>query len=451
MTQARIDRLYTSGDPDDADEAAALLARFMDSLVGKTPRSAPRQLKSQPPERRQQHRRESRSMRRRSPSPYNLIQENLTELSAEPEDMDRYHSGKRLRQPSPISDKAESRKRIDQKGQSSKSEAELVEALLLSGKGRMVLANGDVVENGRIIVLDDSKEMDKSLPHLSPVLLVYLQTFKAYIPLSVFDRTFLVEDGNAWQTRKAPSAAKIMEGGATVKVYGNEPPMEELTMQYEQWLDAMTLFIKYVRQEGWETQAERFEGHKVVVMELREKIGWMVALRYCVRVRQGLMRMTVDKKIYNITKIQSVILDEVKQTCENNNERAYRTNPYAPGGPKADYNPETGLPRTDRALKRGGTSYEKVTSSSYSRSSAYENAKKTKEGWLPDEEYREKKAAEQRNRSKRDYDRNDRRGRRSPDRSNDRRDDWKERRASPNRGHNRGYETKRNDYYGKRS
>ncbi|EGF98793.1 uncharacterized protein MELLADRAFT_113272 [Melampsora larici-populina 98AG31] len=184
MTQAQIDELYTSGDPDNANKAAALLACFMDSLVEKTQRSASRQLTSQPPKRRQQHQRENTGMRRRSPSPYNLIQENLTELSAEPEDTGRYQAGKRLRPPSPI---------------------------------------------------------------------------------------------------------------------------------------------------------------------------------------------------------------------------------------------------------------------------AYENAKKTTEGWLPDDEYREKKAAERRNRSKRDYDRNNRRGRRSPERLNDRRDDWKERQASPNRGNNHGYETKRSNHYGKRS
>lgn len=146
-------------------------------------------------------------------------------------------------------------------GTTSVEEEELAKALLESGKGSMVLSNGDVIENGRQILQDDSVQMAKGLTQLSPTLQVYLRTFKAYIPLAVFNKSFLIQDHQAWCTRKALSESKILEGGAGVKMYSGNPPMDELTMQYEQWLDAISLFIKYVRQEGWQTQAERFEKH----------------------------------------------------------------------------------------------------------------------------------------------------------------------------------------------
>ncbi|EGG09448.1 uncharacterized protein MELLADRAFT_104156 [Melampsora larici-populina 98AG31] len=99
-----------------------------------------------------------------------------------------------------------------------------------------------------------------------------------------------------------------------------------------------------------------------------------------------------------------------------------------------------------RSSRRATTSSDRPSSTTYPRSSAYETAKRSKEGWLPDAEYKEKKAAERRSRMKRDGERNERRYGKSPDRPSDRRDDWQERRTSPSRGYNRGFNAKRNDY-----
>lgn len=422
IIQSRIEELYAQGR---MKEGAALLAQFMETYTNTSPRNSPaidgnrnatpgpsnhpnRRRTTPPanppanrhptPEPQQQrddriqtprngehhvHRDQARGdvaqTQRRSPAPYRLIQEDLSETSSMTGQLPPPEAGQRTQ-------------RRDQQGTDhvlqpcqtdlprvtpTESEEELAKAMLESGKGRMVLANGDVIENGRLILMDESVQMEKGLTQLSPTLQVYLRTFKAYIPLSVFEKIFLIQDHQAWSTKKGLSEAKILEGGAGVKVYSGEPPIDELTMQYEQWLDAISLFIKYVRQEGWHTQAKRFEKHRQLVIGLREDIGWMVALRYCRRVRQGVMRSTIDKKICNISKLQTAILDEGKMTCENFNERAYQTNPYAPGGPKDHIDPETGLAKA--ASKKAAT-----TSSTHPK----------KEGWLPEPEYRAKKAAE---------------------------------------------------------
>lgn len=82
-----------------------------------------------------------------------------------------------------------------------------------------------------------------------------------------------------------------------------------------------------------------------VLIELCESIRWMAASHYSRIIRQGVMRSTVNKKICNIARIQSEILDVVKMTCKNFHERVFQTNPCAPGGPRDHIEPENGLPQ----------------------------------------------------------------------------------------------------------
>ncbi|EGG09748.1 uncharacterized protein MELLADRAFT_95217 [Melampsora larici-populina 98AG31] len=208
-------------------------------------------------------------------------------------------------------------------------EAEQVKVLLATRKGRLVLRNGDVVENGRLLVADSSEKMEKGLPQLSPVLRHWLRTFKS--------------------RRKAPSESKVDDGSASLRVYGGQPPPDEYTMQFEEWIDGISLFIKYVADAGWITLAERFEGHRRVVMDLRDNFGWMIALRYCILIRQGVMQETIDNRIRNFSTLQSTILEYAKLQADTLQERAYRTNPYALGGPLAHQNPLTGLPKSTTA------------------------------------------------------------------------------------------------------
>jgi hypothetical protein len=151
-------------------------------------------------------------------------------------------------------------------GKTAKDEEEeaQVKMLMATKKGRLVLGNGDVVENGRLLVDDTAEEMEKSLNLLSPVLQHWLKTFKSYIPLTVFNKIFLVNDQTEWSRRKAPTESKIEDGSSSLRVYGGAPPPEELLMQFEDWIDSVALFIKYVAGEGWTTLSERFKGHRLV-------------------------------------------------------------------------------------------------------------------------------------------------------------------------------------------
>lgn len=237
-------------------------------------------------------------------------------------------------------------------------ESEQVKVLMASKRGRMVLQNGDVVENGRLLVADTTEEMEKGLPQLSPVLTHWLRTFKSYIPLTVFNKYFLIDDQTEWSRRKAPTESKIDDGSSSLRVYGGQPPPDELTMQFEEWIDCMNLYIKYVEEAGWQTLAERFMGHMKVVMGLRDDYGWMVALRYCIRIRQGVMRETIDNRIRNFSNLQTAIFEAARIQADAQHERAYRTNPYATGGPLAHMNPASGLVRTSSTSNSKRTNYE---------------------------------------------------------------------------------------------
>ncbi|EGG01464.1 uncharacterized protein MELLADRAFT_92159 [Melampsora larici-populina 98AG31] len=210
-------------------------------------------------------------------------------------------------------------------GASSKEESDKAYAIMSSKKGTLEMENGDVIHNGRIL-RSGNAQMKESLAPLSPGLTIILKGLTSYIQLTVFDKEWLIKDQKAW---------------GEARIYGGDAPVEELTIDFEVWGDCMELFCSHLVACGWGPIAERFKGHVAVVKKLRKDFGWMVALRHCRLVRQGVMRKTVDKSIGNYTELQEKLLVEAKTTAESYNERHYRTNPYAPGRPKANICPLT--------------------------------------------------------------------------------------------------------------
>lgn len=223
-------------------------------------------------------------------------------------------------------------------------EAEHVKALLTLGRGRLKLLSGNVIENGRILVANPKAQMGKSLVPLNPVLCVWLRTMNGYIPITVFNTIWLKLEQQAWSNRETQSETKILAGGTKIRMYAGTAPTDELTIEYAEWLDCITLFIKYVLADGWITLAGWLEGHKAIVTDLRESAGWMVALRYCQMVRQGVMSEAIDKEIKNISVTQERILNDAKELCEKLTKRASASNPYAPGGTCQHICLSTGLP-----------------------------------------------------------------------------------------------------------
>lgn len=335
-------------------------------------------------------------------------------------------------------------------------ETEKVKALLTAGKGRLELASGDVVENGRLPLTNPEVQMGQSLTPLNPVLRVWLKTCTGYIPITVFEKNWLLLELQAWSTRDTVSEAKILAGGTKIKMYAGDAPPEELEMEYLAWLDCMNLFIKYVRLFGWVTLAFWLEGHREIVTSLREKWGWMVAIRYCQKIRQGVMSETTDKGIVNISVLQVGVLNDVKDICEARTKRSSLSNPYAPGGTRQTISAVTGLPKPVAQLKP------KPAASDKPKSDKTDPDKKR--DWLPWGEYRAQKAAEARAKRERERDGSgDRRGRgdndrprndyyrcnRSEDRGRSWRDDrGRDRRRSPSPSRRRSRSRSRSPFRG---
>ncbi|EGG08079.1 uncharacterized protein MELLADRAFT_85183 [Melampsora larici-populina 98AG31] len=226
-------------------------------------------------------------------------------------------------------------------GATSKEESDKALAIMSSKKGLLELSNGDVIHNGRIL-RGGGAQMKQSLAPLSPGLTIILKGLTSYIQLTVFDEEWLVADQKAWSSRTTKSDKK--ESGEA-RIYGGEAPVEELTIDYEVWGDCMELFCTHLVACGWRPVATKFEGHIAVVKKLRKDFGWMVALRYCKLVRQGVMRETVDKSVGNYAELQEILLAEAKTTAESYNKRHYKTNPYASGKPKENICPITNKPK----------------------------------------------------------------------------------------------------------
>jgi hypothetical protein len=278
-----------------------------------------------------------------------------------------------------------------------------------SKKGTLEMVNGDVIHNGRILK-GGNAQMTQSLTLLSPGLTIILKNLTSYIQLTVFDEEWLVKDQKAWSSRTTKSDKK--ESGEA-RIYGGEAPTEELTIDYEVWGDCMELFCTHLVACGWKPIAEKFESHINVVKKLRKDFGWMVALRYCRLVRQGVMRETVDKTIGNYAEVQDTLLAEAKTTAESFNERHFKTNPYAPGRSKANICPLTNKTKSNSAAT---TSTSTPNENRHAFTSSYKgNGKKGRWGggfkgrhddgkkrndWKRDDRYSSDRYASQRDRSR---------------------------------------------------
>ncbi|EGF97563.1 uncharacterized protein MELLADRAFT_84861 [Melampsora larici-populina 98AG31] len=226
-------------------------------------------------------------------------------------------------------------------GSKSEEESNKAKSIMAAKKGSLTLSNGDMIHNGRVFRCGSAK-MEDALTPLSPHLTRKLKALKSFIPLPVFDEDFLLKDQKAWSLLPPKSEDKVEK---EKRMYGGEGPVEELTMNFEAWSDCMELFCVHLRAADWEPVAEKFEHYMTIVKKIRKDFGWMVALRYCRLVRQGVMRETIDGSLGNWAELQDHLLTQAKTKAESFNERAYKTNPYAEGGPKASICPYTNQPK----------------------------------------------------------------------------------------------------------
>ncbi|EGG08743.1 uncharacterized protein MELLADRAFT_84259 [Melampsora larici-populina 98AG31] len=185
---------------------------------------------------------------------------------------------------------------------------------------------------------------------LTPYFENRMKNLKAYVQLTVFDPAWIESDHRQVGKKKTKSLKELQEDDSTATYSGLTPP-EELLMTYGAWTDAIDLFIKYVETEyNRPAAAKMFRRHRDNVRKIRSSTKcWMVALRYCMKVR--LVVMVVKKKdgkrvMIDAGHLHEEILREAKDDADNNGERKFLENPYVAGGGKESIDPVTGLTKS---------------------------------------------------------------------------------------------------------
>ncbi|EGF99969.1 uncharacterized protein MELLADRAFT_93955 [Melampsora larici-populina 98AG31] len=182
---------------------------------------------------------------------------------------------------------------------------------------------------------------------LTPYFENRMKTLKAYVPLTIFDLSWIERDQRAAGKKKVKTIKELQEDDSSA-TYSGLAPNEELLMTYGFWIDAFDLFIRYLREEYERPKAAKmFERHRVNVVKVKRITKcWMVALRYDMKVR--MVTMKVKKApgggwvMEDAGYMHEDLLREAKEEADAKGERKFVDNPYAPGGGMEHVDPATG-------------------------------------------------------------------------------------------------------------
>ncbi|EGG02694.1 uncharacterized protein MELLADRAFT_91202 [Melampsora larici-populina 98AG31] len=210
--------------------------------------------------------------------------------------------------------------------------------------------NGTETEDGITYMFGKPIEGTLLLP-LTPYFENRMKSLKGYVQLTVFDPAWIEKDHRQVGKKKTKTLKELQDDDLTATYSGLVPP-EELLMTYGAWTDAIDLFIKYLECEyNRPVAAKMFRRHKENVVRIKRSTKcWMVALRYCMKVRLVVMvvkksggkRVMIDAGV-----LHEDILREAKEEAENKGERRFQENPYVAGGGKEAIDPTTGQTKNE--------------------------------------------------------------------------------------------------------
>ncbi|EGG07120.1 uncharacterized protein MELLADRAFT_86064 [Melampsora larici-populina 98AG31] len=183
-----------------------------------------------------------------------------------------------------------------------------------------------------ITFVDDQQLSNNSLLKLSHCFHQRMTKLKSYVPLTVFNMDWIDRDSEKASQKKLKTVKELQEGDDTM-TYSGLQPKDELLLSYGEWIDHMDLFIRYVEEYYHMPKcAENFRQHKTNVIDIRRSTScWMVALRYCIKVRKLVMqhRMVEGKCVMsNAGVLHEDILRAAKDKAESLGERSHAENPY---------------------------------------------------------------------------------------------------------------------------
>lgn len=230
------------------------------------------------------------------------------------------------------------------------------------------------VENGITFMPGHVPSTTTSL--LTPYFDKNIKEFKGPIPLSIFDL--------GWQALADNYHAekKVKTDDVKHNNYTGYPYPDDLTLDYGSWCINYRNFLKtFANPYGWHTFAKWGAVHKENVEAIRDASGWMVALRYDVKIRDSAFRMKcsdgVTEGTPDIRKRRKDIEEDCYAEARRFNELGYGCeNPYAKGGDRADWNPRNGQPKQSQQRynnQRNSSSFQ--SHGSYSNQQSNSNAR----------------------------------------------------------------------------
>lgn len=221
------------------------------------------------------------------------------------------------------------------------TQAQLAQSRL--SKEVITLRNGDKLQGGRVFPVV-AAQIEAGFIPLQPHLDERMQAMSPPVPVSCFTRPWLLQDQAKWQRPRTEAEKK------KAKLTPNSDLPSDFLMLHGKFPDIADLFIEYVGVVyGWTLFAEQFTGLRDITVKLKRKTGcWMLALRYFIKVIEGVMTLTPDGVVPNAGELQQNLLQEALDDVTQFGERVFKLeNPYVPGGDRVAINPSNKEPKVD--------------------------------------------------------------------------------------------------------
>jgi hypothetical protein len=168
---------------------------------------------------------------------------------------------------------------------------------------------------------------------------------KGPIPLTIFNRKWQ-EEALSYHSRNRPKTDETSaEKG--LRYHGLAVP-DEWLQSFADWTLNHRCFHETMKDRyNYPVLAEWILLHKENCDKLQRKHGFMVALRYDIRIRNNAFAFRVEKNgeesFSDISEYKPDTADDAHAESRNLNELGVRDNPYAIGGTKFGYDPHSGL------------------------------------------------------------------------------------------------------------
>ncbi|EHS64462.1 uncharacterized protein PGTG_22275 [Puccinia graminis f. sp. tritici CRL 75-36-700-3] len=212
----------------------------------------------------------------------------------------------------------------------------------VNSKKRPVEAEGTTQVRGIKFIWTNSNSHDDG--GFTPYFHKNLLELKGPIPLTIFNKAWQ-EEALSYHSKNRPKSEES-SSEKNLRYHGLAVP-DEWLQSFADWTLNHRCFHETMRDRyNYPVLAEWILIHKANCDRLQKKHGFMVALRYDIRIRNNAFTFRVEKdgeeSFSNISIFKPETADNAHSEARNFNELGVKENPYTLGGPKYGWDPHTG-------------------------------------------------------------------------------------------------------------